>query len=217
MNIHIKLPSPHSDTQSRIFQAFDRPGTETWVACGTKFGKTISGSTALSKHFPIKKQGLWRWVAPIYSQALIGHRNIERMMPPRPFVEPLQYSIKIPSTKSTIEFRSGEKPENLEGEACSGYVLDECAKMREQVYSSAKTTVTLTRGPILAISTPRGKNWFYNKCMQAKAEMELSLAKGEIPTRIFITAPTVANPRISAEIVAEAKKSLPDRLFRKYY
>lgn len=216
--VRIKLPSPHSEEQRLIFMALNTPGLlETWCPCGTKFGKTLGGGTALSLVMPIRRQRIYRWVAPIYAQALIGARYVKRMLPPDPFLIPLEYSVKIPAVETVLEFRTGEKPENLEGEGCHGYILDECSKMKEQVYASAKTTVTLTEGPILAISTPRGKNWFYHKCMEAREEMNWAINKGLKPSKIFITAPTSKNPKVKASVIEEARKSLPDRLFRQYY
>lgn len=217
-NIHVNLPKPHSDIQRKIFKALRTQGLlETWVVCGTKFGKTVSGSVAQSDLALNKVQGLLRWVAPIYPQSLIGLRNISRMLPPSPWVETKQYKITIPSLGTMIEFRSGDKPENLEGEACHGYVLDECAKMRPEVYSSSKTTTTMTRGPILAISTPRGKNWYYKKCMEAKEIMEWEIRNDRPLTKAFFTAPTSANPAIMPSVIEEARRSLPARLFRQYY
>lgn len=218
MEIEISLPPPHSKSQEKIFQTFVTPGLlEAFVACGTKYGKTLAASEALAIGLPIKRQGLFRWVAPIYSQARIGLNYLTRLLPPEPYVEANKYGIYIPGADSRLEFRSGHDPENLEGEAASGYVLDECSKLKEQVYTSARTTVTMTRGPILAISTPRGKNWFYRKCMEAQDEMQWALQKGVAPRRIFITAPTRDNPFVPREAIEDAKKTLPDRLFRQYY
>lgn len=218
MEIEIILPKAHSESQNKIFQTFVTPNLlEAFVSCGTKYGKTLAASEALAISLPIKKQGLFRWVAPIYSQARIGMHYLTRMLPPEPWIESNKYGIYVPQTDSRLEFKSGHDPENLEGEACSGYVLDECSKLKEQVYSSARTTVTLTRGPILAISTPRGRNWFYKKCMAAKEEMDWATAKGIPPKRIFITAPTADNPFVPREAIEDARKTLPERLFRQYY
>lgn len=218
MRVHVRFPPPHGNIQRQIFNSHSTKNLlEMWVACGTKFGKTISGTVSIGRGLIGKRQGLFRWVAPTYGQSLIGKRNLSRILPPEPYVIPLQYTLKVPGLDSTLEFRSGDKPENLEGEACHGYVLDECAKMRPLVYASAKTTVTLTRGPILAISTPRGKNWFHKKCVEAEEQMKWEMAKGVPVTKVFLTAPTDANPRISKKIIEDARKSLPDRLFRQYY
>ena len=159
--IRVKIGTPpHSDKQKLIMNAFFIPGLiEMWVACGSKFGKTFAASSAISLAFPLKQQALWRWVAPIYTQSKIGFKYCKRMLPPEPYVRPNEsnLSLSIPAIDSQIQFFHGQHPESLEGEATAGNILDECAKMKEGVYESAKTTTTVTRGPIIGISTPKGK------------------------------------------------------------
>lgn len=180
---------------------------------------SIGASVALSQKAWMTKTSLYRWVAPIYSQSKIGLRYCQRMLPTSPHVtlNKSDPSITVNDKDTRIEFWHGQDPESLEGEACNGYVLDECSKMVQQVYDSALTTTTVTRGPILAISTPRGKNWFYEKCMDAKERMEYDIARGNQPTKIFITSPSSLNPKVTPEALAEAKRNLPDRLFRQYF
>lgn len=193
---------------------------EMWVACGTKFGKTFAASSAMSVYYPIKKQALMRWVAPIYTQSKIGFNYCRRILPPEPHVRANESSLTLymPSNDSMIQFYHGQHPESLEGEATRANVLDEAAKMHENVYNSTKTTTTVTRGPILGISTPKGKNnWFYKKCMEAKDEMIRARFENRRPTKIFIHAPSACNPAVSQEIIEDARRSMPDRLWRQYY
>lgn len=216
----IRLPTPHSHKQMLIMNALiTRDLREMWVACGTKFGKSLGGSAALDAKLAISTDAMLRWVAPIYSQAKIGFKYCKRMLPPEPhaIANRGELTLSMPSLDSMIEFKSGKFPEDLEGEAVDAYVLDEAAKLHEQVYDSAKTTTTVTRGPILGMSTPRGKNHFWKKCMQAKDEMEWALKNGRIPEKIYIHAPSTDNPFVSAAAVEEARRNMPDRLFRQYF
>lgn len=198
---------------------FDPKLIEMWIACGTKFGKTVAASSAICARAWMHQGGLYRWVAPIYSQSKIGYKYCSRILPLEPHVttNKSEPSLTITAMDTKIEFKSGKFPEDLEGEACNGYVNDECAKMPEEVYDSEKTTTTVTRGPIISISTPRGKNWFYTKCMQAKEEMMWAINNNKPMRRVFLTAPSVANPHVTAEAVEDAKKNLPERLFKQYY
>lgn len=220
--IRLKLDyTPHSSKQQLMMNAFFIPGLlEMWVACGTKFGKTLSAATALSLVLPIHRQSLYRWVAPIYSQSKIGYKYIKRMLPPEPYTKHNEsyMTIRMPSLDSNIQFFHGQDPESLEGEATQGNILDEAAKMKEAVYASVKTTTTVTKGPIIGISTPRGKNsWFYRKCMEAKEEMIRAKHEGRRPTKIFIQAPSWTNPTVSQEVIDDAKKTIPHRLWLQYY
>lgn len=217
----LHLPAPHSPKQAMIMKALITPGLEEmWCANGTKFGKSAAAGAAMAAGFWTNKGGIWRWVAPRGSQAKIGLRYTASMLPKDCIKitrgnEPRIYMRD--DIDNAVEFWAGKYPEDLEGEGVKGYCLDEASKLQEQVYDSAKTTLTYTQGPILAFSTPRGKNWFFEKCMKAKDEMEWALAKGIHPQKIFITAPTSDNPGVDPALIARNKLNLPDRLFRQYF
>ncbi|MGL6123882.1 MAG: hypothetical protein ACRC1W_12900 [Shewanella sp.] len=218
-DVEIRFPKAHSDIQLQIMKSFMTPDVrEIWVACGSKFGKSLAAGAALGLAAPRNPGTYWRWVAPIYTQSVIGMRYMQRLLPGRPHVEviPSAMKLRFPFIDTDIQFCHGQDPESLEGEATHGNVLDECSKMKEQVYNSVKTTTTVTRGPILAISTPRGKNWFYKKCMAAQDEMMRAAAEGRNPRQLFITAPTTANPHVTVEAIEEARRNLPERLFKQY-
>jgi hypothetical protein len=165
--------------------------------------------------------GIVRHVAPIYSQAKIGMRYCEKFLPGKPYYRSNKAEHTIlpinPKRSNRFEFWHGQHPEDLEGEAVYRYLLDEVAKMKQQVYDSAVTTMTKTRGKLAGISTPRGKGWFFAKCQEAKAEMEWCLKKNKVPTKIFITCPTASNPFIPRQSIEDARRNLPDRLYRQYY
>lgn len=201
-------------------QAFFHPILEEiWVANGTKWGKTISASTAIVSAALEKPRNTMRWVAPIYNQSKIGWEYCRKILPPAPHVNVnlSGLEIKIPAIDSRIQFYHAQNPESLEGFGIGGYVFDEAAKIKEDAYASAKTTVTVTRGTMVFISTPLGKNWFYRKCQQARLEMERAKFENRLPTKIFITAPTADNPHVPKEAIEAARRSLSARLFRQYY
>ena len=218
--MQLTLPDAHSAKQNLIMHSLTLPGVkEVWVASGSKFGKTLSATNAVCLGATIKHQGVFRWVAPIYSQAMIGKRYVERILPKELYVKNSSVttpSIRINHTDSVSEFWHGTNPETLEGEGTHGNFLDEAAKMKLQVYDSVRTTTTFTRGKIIGVSTPRGKNWFFEKCMRAKEQMEWALKNNKTPEQLFITAPTSANPYVDKDWIADAKKQMPDRLFRQY-
>lgn len=220
MEVIVNVPAPHSFQQKILMEFFVRNyADELWMACGSKLGKTIGGSVGISQGALIHPNTFWRWVAPIYEQAKLGFNEIKQIMPPKPYthVNLSGPRISIPAINTIIEFWHGQKPESLEGGKVKGYVLDECAKMKKEVFESAYTTTTRTLGKFVCLSTPLGKGWFYTKCMEAKDEMEWALNKGIRPKKLFLTAPTSANPFISKERIEEARRSMPDRLFRQYF
>ena len=216
----IILPPPISRKQGTIINCFFDPTViELWVACGTKFGKSFGASVGYSGSMMLKQGALGRWIAPIYTQAKIGYKYCKKIVPPEPEtdINKSEPSITFLGADTKMEFRSGKNPEDLEGEATACNVLDEAAKMKQQVYDSVKTTTTVTRGLIANFSTPRGKNWFYTKCMEARDHMEWSKRKGIKPTHIFLTAPSSENPLVTKAAIEEAQRTLPVRRFRQYF
>lgn len=213
--------SPHSPGQKQIMRAFITPHLrEVCVACGTKYGKTFGGSTALSIGMWVRKNKLWRWIAPIYSQSKIGMRYTQKVLPKDTFQSKNDNppTITMKGTGSRVEFWHAKHPLSLEGEAVSGgNIFDEYAKMPETVDVSARTTTSQTRAPSLYLSTPLGKNHFYIKCMNAKDKMEWCLKNDKPLTHIFIQARTEDNRFVPRETITEAREELPERLYRMYY
>ena len=223
VEVEIKVPKPHSEIQRKIINFFAMDGVdELWVSCGTKFGKTLSCSGALSNYMPLYPGTQWRWVAPYYSQAVIGYDLCRKILPSL-YTEPnkTEMNLRLVPTDTNLKFVHGQKPEGLEGHAIHGYILDECAKMKEDVYFSARTTVTQTRsagfGKFICASTPLGHNFFWRKCMEAREEEMRAKSEDRTPKMMFLTAPTSANPFIAQSVIEDAKRQLPDRLFRQYY
>lgn len=218
--VRIQTLKPHSIRQEIIMRAFLSPGLrEVIVACGTKFGKSISASTALTNAIIAKKGGTFRWIAPIYRQAKIGMDYFSGIAPPPPHSQTIESKMEMnfPHLNSRLEFWHTQRPTSLEGAGINGQVGDEAAKMPYEAYVAANTTTTFTKALSMWISTPYGKNWFYKKYIEAKEHMEWSIANGKMPTKIAIHAPTSANPSIDPEIIRQAKGNLPDRLFRQLY
>jgi hypothetical protein len=220
ITVKVNPPEPHSKKQALIMQAFQTPGLrEIYVAMGTKFGKSIGASVCMASAALAKPRGKWRWIAPIYEQAKIGMDYFAPILPPAPHTE-IQTSnmrIYLPYLKSEIKFWHTRDPVSLEGAGIHGNIHDEAAKQPYEAIVSAKTTTTFTGGPSMYISTPYGKNWFYNSCMEAKDHMNWSIANNKVPEKIFLTAPTSDNPHVTQSIINDAKKALPKRLFEQYY
>jgi hypothetical protein len=220
VNVTVNAPEPHSKKQALIMSAFQIPTIrKIYVACGTKYGKSLSAATCLS-HAAMNRPGTkWRWMAPIYEQAKVGMSYFRKMLPPSPHSEfkDVAMRVELPYLDTEIQFWHCKNPISLEGAGINGNIFDEAAKCPYDAVAAAQTTVTFTGGPQGYFSTPFGKNWFYRECMEAREHMLWAKKKGVLPERIFLTARTIDNPFVDPIIIAEAKRSLPDRLFRQYY
>lgn len=220
ITVKVKFPEAHSKKQQLIMSAFKTPGLKKlFVACGTKFGKSISAAACEADAVLSNPRTKWRWIAPIYDQARVGMDYFRGMLPPEPhskFHDGKMF-IEIPKIGSKIEFWHCKDPKSMEGGGINGHIFDEAAKCPYAAYVSAGTTLTFTGGPEMFISTPFGKNHFHKGCQEAAEHMKWAFKNGKLPEQAFITARTVDNPHIDPAVVARAKGSLPERLFRQYY
>jgi len=218
----IQPPDPHSKKQQFLFSCLSIPGIrEIWCCSGTKFGKTVSGAVAqINRALECNPGAVHRWVAPIYSQTFPAMDYFKRILPPEPYrkINKADNSIILPGSDTRFEFWHAQKPESLEGAAIRSYVFDEAARQPSSIRYSARTTTTRTKGPMLFISYPYGKkNWFWDGCNEARAHMEWAVKNEKPLEKIFIHARTIDNPHIDQSVIEQAKRDLPDRLFRQYY
>jgi hypothetical protein len=115
-------------------------------------------------------------------------------------------------TGSRIEFKSGEKPDNLYGDDVFAAVIDEASRMREESWYALRSTLTATQGKCKLIGNVKGKkNWFYKLGERAR--------QGEADYKYFkITAYDAAREGIISEKeIEQAKRDLPDYVFRELY
>lgn len=189
------------------------------VSCGTKFGKTLSGSTGIANGLLSKPRAMWRWIAPYFNQCKIGMDYVSKQLPMKDEFKVNSASMEIRATKldSYIQFFHAQNYLALEGFATAGTIFDEAAKIRKEAYDANETTRTRTRAKQIYLSTPLGKNHFYNKFMEAREEMAAARRQLRTPRMMAITARTEDNPWIPRESIEHARRTLPERLFRQYY
>jgi len=105
---------------------------------------------------------------------------------------------------STIKFLSGDSTDSIRGFRFNYLVLDEVAFLKEIVITSIiLPTLNPTGKKCLMISTPKGKNHFYNW-----------FTKDDVYSLSF---PLTECPYINQELVEEARRSLPEDVFKQEY
>jgi hypothetical protein len=186
----------------------------TITAASTKTGKTASHIIWLFEQALQCKDGqsVW-WVAPVYQQAEIAFRRMKNQVTDKNFFisNETKLLLTLP-TGSRIEFKSGEKPDNLYGDDVYAAVIDEASRMREESWYALRSTLTATQGKCKLIGNVKGKkNWFYKLGERAR--------QGEAEYKYFkITAYDAAREGIISEKeIEQAKRDLPDYVFRELY
>ena len=186
----------------------------TITAASTKTGKTASHIIWLFEQALQCKDGqsVW-WVAPVYQQAEIAFRRMKNQVTDKNFFTSNETKLLLTlPTGSRIEFKSGEKPDNLYGDDVYAAVIDEASRMREESWYALRSTLTATQGKCKLIGNVKGKkNWFYKLGERAR--------QGEPDYKYFkITAYDAAREGIISEKeIEQAKRDLPDYVFRELY
>lgn len=197
----------------------------TCTEAATKIGKTASHIVWLFEEaLKCKKnQSVW-WVAPTFSQAKIAFNRMKVQIQPREIYKSNESDLLITLiTGAKIQFKTGEKPDNLYGDDVYAAVVDEASRVREAAWHALRTTITSTGGKVKFIGNVRGrKNWYYKLCVRAKERDNVK--NGGQYEYFKITAYDAAaagmmtkDGRPFIEEIEEARKDLPESVFNELY
>lgn len=137
------------------------------VCAGRRFGKSwLSGAAMLYQAVNYPKSKVW-YVAPTYENAMTNMWDgwFEDNLP-EAYISEKNKQRKLIRLKngSRIIFRSADDPGLLRGSGIDLLVLDECCKMRNDTFETIRPMLSdkHVEGKALYISTPMGRNWFYD-------------------------------------------------------
>jgi hypothetical protein len=103
--------------------------------------------------------------------------------------------VSLPGTEGTVRGFSG----------VAMLIIDEAARVADPLYYSVRPMLAVSRGRLVALSTPFGKRgWFHD-----------AWHSGEAWERVRITADQC--PRITPEFLAEERRALGERWFKQEY
>lgn len=217
VTVDYSRPPLYPKQMAAIFEPKDVDGADarySLIEAATKTGKTVGCIAWLFEKALFGKQGqnFW-WVAPVYPQAAIAFRRMKTAFQQGTF-ESNESDLRLTLIHSgtTIWFKSGEKPDNLYGEDVFAAVIDEASRLRVESWHAIRSTVTATRGPIRFIGNVKGRqNWFYAMARKAqKGEPGMSYHK-------ILASDAVAAGVLADEEIANAKRDLPENVFRELY
>lgn len=206
---HVRLDwSPH-DGQRQVLESSAR---FRMVACGRRWGKTEMCAHEVTRYLGQPNTLVW-WVAPTYDIADIGFDAVEGALP-QPLIdgEPKFSKPKAIDLKngSRISFRSADREDSLRGEGLDLLVIDEAAMVPERAWSAElRPTLSDTLGDMIAISTPKGRGWFYRWWERGQSSDHAGADSWR--------APTYDNPHVPDSEIEAAKHELPERVFEQEY
>lgn len=183
------------------------------VACGRRWGKTVTCAKETRDALATHADGwLAWWVAPTYQQAEIGLRTLLDETPEEFVASVNRSKLRVEATTgAVVEFKSADKPDNLRGEGVDLLVADEAAEIDQYAYENAlRPTLTDSEDSrMIAISTPKGRGWFFEFFQRGRSE--------DWPEYEAFQGPTTENPFINQSDVDTAERELPERVFRQEY
>ena len=204
----VKGYKPH-DKQREIHDAINH-GHEKYYALniGRQFGKTLLGINQLL-YWAINDKGCRiAWITPVYKQGKKVFADLERAVAKSNLFTFNKSDLLVSGFGSTIEFFSGERPDNIRGNTFDYMVVDEMAFTRPELWDEVLSATVLVKGKkVIFISTPKGKNHFHRLCMQPNYDDRYA----------YFHFSSFDNPMIDPRELDERKRSLPDHVFRQEY
>lgn len=199
----------------------DSPARFTVTLAATKCGKTASHIVWLFEQALGCKQNqsVW-WVAPTFGQARIAFNRMKVQISDKDFFKANETNLVITLLNGAkIEFKTGEKPDNLYGDDVYAAVFDEFTRARETAWHALRSTLTATGGPCKFIGNAKDKkNWGNKLAMRAKGGQEPDYAYFKVTAYDAAAAGMkTKDGRPFIEEVEAAKRDLPESVFNELY
>jgi hypothetical protein len=181
------------------------------VACGRRWGKTEMCAHECARALGGPDTLVW-WVAPTYDIADIGFKAVEQALPEVVIADQKRTKPKAIDlvNGSRISFRSADREDSLRGEGLELLIIDEAAMVPERAWSAElRPTLSDTLGDMIAISTPKGRGWFYRWFERGQSN--------DHPKVNSWRSPTYQNPHIPDSEVDAAQDEQPQRVWEQEY
>jgi hypothetical protein len=201
----------------------DSPARFTVTEAATKIGKTASHIIWLNEQPLVMNldagKSVW-WVAPVFAQAEIAFNRLKTQITDRKYFEVNKSKLLLTlPTGAHIGFKSADNPDNLYGEDVYAAVFDEFPRAKEAAWHALRTTLTATGGKCKFIGNVKGKkNWGHRLAMKAKSGDDPEYAYFKITAYDAAKAGMLTKDgRPFAEEIEQAKRDLPESVFRELY
>lgn len=141
------------------------------LACGRRFGKTTLCANAIALRALSKPDQVLWIVSPTFPQTMYMWRRIKKIIPKK-YIQDIKEGEKFIEliNGSTIWAKSGDNPDGLVGEGLDFCAIDEAARCKEEVWEVLRPSLSDKNGDCWFLSTPKGKNWFYQLFLKEKSD-----------------------------------------------
>ena len=201
--------TPHIG-QQRVINEFVKTNTKFGVLVTSRqWGKSLLGINSLFYWLLNNQKTKGAWISPIYKQCRkvfdeitsIAHTIIKSKNKAELTIEFIN--------GSTLQFLSADRGDSIRGFSFHFMVVDEAAFLKQDVFEQAiLPTLSALGRKCLIISTPKGKNWFYNYYLRGSNE------GGEYKS---FRGYTQDNPYIDEQFIADCRASMPPSIFKQEF
>jgi len=200
---------PHPDQRVKIDAMLHEEVKYIVLTTGRQWGKTLLAQNLLIKWAVETPNQILMWVSPVYSQARkVFDSLVNAGMETGLIAEANKSNLIIKMVNgSVIHFKSGERADSIRGFTLDYLIVDEAAFFKDEVWNMVLKPTILVKGKkVLFISTPKGKNYLYSLSIRGNDP--------EQPTYLALQGSSYDTPYISQDELNEAKKTLPEDIFR---
>lgn len=173
---------------------------------GRQFGKSMLAQNQ-AVDWICNSQWSGAWVSPTYKQAKKVSDEMNDAYNGLFQYNRSELTLKAPNG-CQIQFFSSERYDNIRGFTFDFLIIDEAAHQQEEAWTEVLRATVLVRGKkVLFISTPKGRNWFYN----------ITQMDGVNSAYKSFHLTSYDNPHIDPAEIDGARQQLPDHVFRQEY
>lgn len=204
----MELYSPHKN-QEKIHNSIINDTYKYYVLnIGRQWGKTMLAMNQ-AYYWMINNKGCkCAWVSPVYKQSEKVFEEMVRAFAGTGLIKSNAQKLTIQFGDSNIQFFSSERYDNIRGFTFDYLICDEFAFMQEEAWTEVLRATVLVKGKkVLLISTPKGKNHFYN----------IYNLQGENTQYKSFTMTSYDNSLVNPQEIDDARRTLPDHVFRQEY
>ena len=198
----LTIPKPHQGQQTIIDQA----KRFNVVDCGRRFGKTQLGINRLID--PEVMSYPLGWFSPSYKMLLEAWRDLSTMLEPITVRRSDQEKRIELITGGLIEAWSLDNPDVARGRKYKRVVIDEAARVKDLLSawnSVIRPCLADYKGDGFMLSTPKGRNGFWQMWGWGKDETKTEWQSWQMPTYV--------NPFIAHTEIEAMRASMPERIF----
>ena len=175
------------------------------VSTGRQYGKSLLAMNAMLYWLLNNNKHKGCWISPIYKQCKKVFDELTEIT--GPVIKSANKADLIIEfiNGSSLQFLSADSPDSIRGFSFNYMVVDEAAFIQQSAFEQAiLPTLTAIGKKCLLISTPKGKNWFYNWYL-----------KGTNNNTDFVSFKGISedNPFTDTAFIYECKSSMPSSVF----